>query len=45
MDDEALPEIVHNIQMNLAELIKPGPYSKFPLDLKSVNRINKEILV
>ncbi|XP_065916114.1 uncharacterized protein [Dysidea avara] len=41
---EALPGIAHRIQMDLAKLVMPGSYSIFPLDLKSVNVINRNIL-
>ncbi|XP_065916123.1 uncharacterized protein [Dysidea avara] len=42
--DEALPGMAHKIQMELAKLVTPGSYSIFPLDLKSVNVINRNIL-
>ncbi|XP_065916129.1 adhesion G protein-coupled receptor E2-like isoform X3 [Dysidea avara] len=42
--DEALPGMAHKIQTELAKLVTPGSYSIFPLDLKSVNVINRNIL-
>ncbi|XP_065916119.1 uncharacterized protein [Dysidea avara] len=42
--DEALPGMAHKIQTELAKLVTPGSYSIFPLDLKSVIVINRNIL-